>query len=206
MVTPPTRLSTPSLPRLPSLSISPRATQFFLSSPCASSHSIRLLHYGPHTTPPPEGRDYPADRRRQRLRPRPAAADLRCYGHPPFPARSSVPIPPVEACPADSYPIHAVKSGYPPQPLTLIPELPLASLGLKGGDQLTLTQKAGASSAPFQTPSPPRATVPPPAATSRAPQAAPPSIGATHSQGPDSVPLEGGYLVHRVRLCPVEAR
>ena len=99
---------------------------------------------------------------------------------------------------ADSYLTHAVKSGYPPRPLTLIPELPLASLGLKGGDQLTLTQKAGAPSAPFQASSPP-ASAPPLAPTSRAPQAAPPSVGATFSQGPYSVPLDGGYLVHRVR-------
>ncbi|KZT68150.1 OTU-domain-containing protein [Daedalea quercina L-15889] len=91
-----------------------------------------------------------------------------------------------------------LKSGYPPQSLTLIPELPLASLGLKGGDQLTLIQQAGASSAPF-TASPPRPSAPSSAAPrSSAPQAALPSVGATHAQGPYSVPTEGGYLVHRI--------
>ena len=36
-----------------------------------------------------------------------------------------------------------VKGGYPPQPLTIIPELPVDSLGLKQGDQLVVTQKSG---------------------------------------------------------------
>ncbi|KAI0727208.1 OTU-domain-containing protein [Fomitopsis betulina] len=90
-----------------------------------------------------------------------------------------------------------LKSGYPPQPLTLIPELPLASLGLKGGDQLTLTQKAGTSSAPFRASTPP-ASAASSALTTRAPPASPPSMGAIRSQGPDNVPVEGGYLVHRI--------
>jgi len=91
-----------------------------------------------------------------------------------------------------------LKSGYPPQSLTLIPELPLASLGLKGGDQLILTQQARAPPAPFQA-SPLQDIVSPTAVPRNRPsQAAPPSVGATHAQGPDSVPTEGGFLVHRI--------
>ena len=35
--------------------------------------------------------------------------------------------------------MHVVKLGYPPRALTLIPELPLSSLGLQRGDQLVVT-------------------------------------------------------------------
>ncbi|CAE7229463.1 unnamed protein product [Rhizoctonia solani] len=39
-----------------------------------------------------------------------------------------------------------LKSGYPPKALTLIPELPLSSLGLQKGDQLTVIAKPGSAS------------------------------------------------------------
>lgn len=102
-----------------------------------------------------------------------------------------------------SYPssqLPPVKSGYPPQSLTAIPELPLDSLGLKPGEQLIVNAKPGgpgpssaapiASAPPSQTASTP--IIPPP------PQAAPPA-----TSGPDSVEIDGGALVHRVRasLC-----
>ncbi|GJE90719.1 OTU-domain-containing protein [Phanerochaete sordida] len=95
-----------------------------------------------------------------------------------------------------------LKAGYPPHALTLIPELPLESLGLKAGEQLMVTQMRGA-------------TRPPPAANAVSDVApAAPMTGLTRAQatgpstpapapsapasGPDYVPTEGGYLVHRI--------
>ncbi|KAH7889389.1 hypothetical protein F5I97DRAFT_1994140 [Phlebopus sp. FC_14] len=78
-----------------------------------------------------------------------------------------------------------IKSGYPPQPLTLIPELPLSSLGLAAGEQIIVSQKAA----------PQPVTVPPPQsifAQSSRPSAAP------TGPSPASVPTSTGVLVHRV--------
>ncbi|KAI0934280.1 hypothetical protein AcV5_006176 [Taiwanofungus camphoratus] len=101
-----------------------------------------------------------------------------------------------------------LKAGYPPQPLTLIPELPLESLGLKQGEQLIVTQKTSTSL--------PRAMPRPDPTFSSISGASPAAAmtGLTASQvretpassranpvnpnAPDSVPLEGGYLVHRI--------
>ena len=101
-----------------------------------------------------------------------------------------------------SHLVIVVKAGYPPHSLTLIPELPLESLGLKQGEQLIVTQKLEAS----QRPSSQRTTAP--ASTSAVYTT--PATGLTRSQasepvpapqtnGPDHVETEGGYLVHRVR-------
>ena len=86
-----------------------------------------------------------------------------------------------------------VKVGYPPHPLTLIPELPLESLGLKQGEQLILTQKPSqapqhtSSSRPTNELNAPRANLGQPTS--------PPQ----KTKGPVHVPVDGGYLVHRVR-------
>ncbi|KZT11322.1 OTU-domain-containing protein [Laetiporus sulphureus 93-53] len=98
-----------------------------------------------------------------------------------------------------------LKAGYPPHPLTLIPELPLSSLGLKAGDQLTLIQKASAPSAPatFQSTSAAVSSLGSQAAAmtgmtasqARSPE---PPASKGRSTGPDVVPMEGGYLVHRI--------
>lgn len=87
-----------------------------------------------------------------------------------------------------------MKAGYPPHQLTLIPELPVSSLGLANGDQIILTQTAALSSASTQPIAPAPAPQPARATTS-------PSKGAAVSgSGPDNVPTEGGVLVHRVCL------
>ena len=105
----------------------------------------------------------------------------------------------------------AVKAGYPPRSLTaVIPELPLSSLGLAPGDQLIVNQKSGSAAPPTgvtstaQTlPTSPRAlvnrsaTLPTPSLN--AAQAAS-ALSTTTSGGPDHVEVDGGYLVHRVRV------
>ena len=94
----------------------------------------------------------------------------------------------------------SVKAGYPPKSLTLIPELPISSLGLSKGEQLivnqngrgsTLTRSATNTSGP--------AVVPQPSAR----LAAPPK---PKTNEPDSVETEGGYLVHRVRSLAASRR
>ena len=103
-----------------------------------------------------------------------------------------------------------MKSGYPPQSLTIIPELPLASLGLKRGEQLIVTQKSGthtaAASAAAPRTQPPASTIPSRGpgtglTASQARQPTPPRAPATSVSGPDYVETEGGYLVHRVSMC-----
>ena len=107
--------------------------------------------------------------------------------------------------------IFAVKAGYPPRSLTaVIPELPLSSLGLAPGDQLIVNQKSGSAAPPTGVTSTaqtlstgPRALVNPAASlsapSSNAAQAAP-ELSTTRGGGPDHVEVDGGYLVHRVRV------
>jgi len=98
-----------------------------------------------------------------------------------------------------------LKSGYPPKSLTIVPELPLESLGLKRGEQLVVAQKGGAS-APRQTSSTPRPVQPQPQAQVQAmpKETVPTSIPATARSGgsasgsPDSVATDAGILVHRI--------
>ncbi|CAE6340214.1 unnamed protein product [Rhizoctonia solani] len=86
-----------------------------------------------------------------------------------------------------------LKSGYPPKALTLIPELPLSSLGLQRGDQITVTAKPGSVSATTG-PSVPTAPVsaPRPPASVQTPKA---STGSTND---GFVETDVGTLVHRV--------
>ncbi|TFY50919.1 hypothetical protein EVG20_g11257 [Dentipellis fragilis] len=109
-----------------------------------------------------------------------------------------------------------LKTGYPPKPLTgVIPDLPVSSLGLVAGDQLIVTQKAGAGSAPPPVHASTRPPLPhdpganiinPPASIPASHGAFSDAFGASPSagvnagagDGPDYVPTDGGYLVHRI--------
>jgi len=101
-----------------------------------------------------------------------------------------------------------VKSGYPPRPLTIVPELPVSSLGLQRGDQIIVSEApadttSGSSSIPLQSPSrsaaaasrsaPTRTSVP-------APAPAPAPTPKPTDSGPDAVEVDGSFLVHRVRV------
>ncbi|KJA27468.1 hypothetical protein HYPSUDRAFT_35361 [Hypholoma sublateritium FD-334 SS-4] len=100
-----------------------------------------------------------------------------------------------------------LKSGYPPRALTLVPELPVQSLGLLKGDQLIVNESTGfgssAAAAPqrvqplAQSASPnvqPRPSPAPPGSASAQTTA----TGLQPSPGPDHVELDGGFLVHRI--------
>lgn len=111
----------------------------------------------------------------------------------------------------------AVRSGYPPRSLTIVPELPLSSLGLMQGEQIIVSQKAGAA---VRTLSSPPNNSPAVSASTRisAPASVAPVSGSSLRAGfssgassassnaaketsePDSVATEGGFLVHRVSL------
>ncbi|KAJ1309547.1 hypothetical protein OPQ81_006320 [Rhizoctonia solani] len=86
-----------------------------------------------------------------------------------------------------------LKSGYPPKALTLIPELPLSSLGLQRGDQITVTAKPGSA---------PTAVVSgPTSAPVSAPIASAPALRASAGAGGADdgfVETDVGTLVHRV--------
>lgn len=86
------------------------------------------------------------------------------------------------------------KAGYPPHSLTVIPELPLESLGLKPGEQLIVSAKPGLQA---QFSSTPTANIPTPA-TRYAPSPSQPPPAPASTSGPDYVEVEGGYLVHRI--------
>jgi len=117
----------------------------------------------------------------------------------------------------------ALKSGYPPRTLTIVPELPLSSLGLSPGEQIIVSEIAEASgiartpkphppSSPFLNPtsSSSSSSHAPPAASSAPSSRAPPASAASRpiaptsvapaaaSSGPDAVETDGSFLVHRV--------
>lgn len=101
----------------------------------------------------------------------------------------------------------SVKTGYPPRSLTLVPELPFSSLGIKSGDQVIVSEIPGPSGGQLGT-TPVTANAPPPPLNDLArPHTVDPagvsSLGTTMT-GPDCVDTaDGGVLVHRVRLCSV---
>jgi hypothetical protein len=116
-----------------------------------------------------------------------------------------------------SHSLYTVKAGYPPRALTaVIPELPLSSLGLAPGDQLIVVQKSGSAAAaaptlsssspvnpayPGQTPAAARATQTS-SSNSNPRQVAAPTLSTTiDDDHPDYVTMDGGYLIHRVRVC-----
>jgi hypothetical protein len=82
--------------------------------------------------------------------------------------------------------IQAVKTGYPPRALTLVPELPLQSLGIQRGDQIIVTEAAAESPAPLPTSSGPQLQTIAPRPTS------------SPSSGPAHVQLDGSFLIHRI--------
>ncbi|KAI0374873.1 OTU-domain-containing protein [Pilatotrama ljubarskyi] len=104
-----------------------------------------------------------------------------------------------------------LKAGYPPHPLTLIPELPVDSLGLKQGEQLVVTRRSSglthgsgappppraATSSPFPPPSPAAAMTGMTASQVRSPAPTPGSSG-PKGGGPEYVVTSNGYLIHRV--------
>ena len=87
---------------------------------------------------------------------------------------------------------YLVRSGYPPRTLTLVPELPLSSLGLQAGEQIIVNHKV------------PTATTTNPSAPTPASRPSAPArqTAAPQSTGPVSVPTSSGVLVHRVRRPP----
>lgn len=91
-----------------------------------------------------------------------------------------------------------LRSGYPPQSLAIVPELPLSSLGLKPGDQVIVNQSI--SSLGRTPPSPPKANLTP--ASSQPPQESVPQPNssrlAPRSSGPDYVETPNGVLMHRI--------
>ncbi|TFK42433.1 hypothetical protein BDQ12DRAFT_676196 [Crucibulum laeve] len=104
-----------------------------------------------------------------------------------------------------------LKSGYPPRALTIVPELPLNSLGLQSGEQIIVNEAPGSSSSPAST-FPPAAAFSPPVSQARpsssatlSPPRSNPSTSASReppasdaASGPDHVETDGGVLVHRV--------
>ena len=92
--------------------------------------------------------------------------------------------------------MNVVKAGYPPHQLTLIPELPVSSLGFANGDQVILTQKA--SSAAYTQPAPAAPQPARDATRMTSPRRVPAPV--TPSGGVDHVETGSGVLVHRVRL------
>ncbi|KAK7020451.1 OTU-like cysteine [Favolaschia claudopus] len=111
----------------------------------------------------------------------------------------------------------ALKSGYPPRTLTIVPELPLSSLGLSSGEQIIVSELADASGAarpakpsqaassspflnPISTPQSNSSQSPPAAAptSSRSTQSAASVAPASTSSGPAAVETDGSFLVHRV--------
>ncbi|CAE6420575.1 unnamed protein product [Rhizoctonia solani] len=86
-----------------------------------------------------------------------------------------------------------LKSGYPPKALTLIPELPLSSLGLQRGDQITVIAKPGSvvTSAGSSVPAVP-VSGPQPVVSAPAPRAS------TDPTNDGFVETDVGTLVHRV--------
>ncbi|RXW22319.1 hypothetical protein EST38_g3511 [Candolleomyces aberdarensis] len=102
----------------------------------------------------------------------------------------------------------SLKTGYPPRPLTLVPELPLSSLDLKSGEQLivqedapsssrgTESAAAATSSARAVARSPPRSATRPAAPPAPAPASREPAQSSSSKK--EFVEVDGGYLVHRV--------
>ncbi len=103
-----------------------------------------------------------------------------------------------------------VKAGYPPRPLTIVPELPVDSLGLKQGEQLVVTQRPTSGHQAFQAASSTAFPAPSPAAamtglttsqTRDSPRPAVPAATSVGKGGLDYVLTNNGYLMHRVSVC-----
>ncbi|KAF5389812.1 hypothetical protein D9757_003704 [Collybiopsis confluens] len=94
----------------------------------------------------------------------------------------------------------SLKTGYPPRSLDLIPELPISSLGLKGGDQLIVGEEAHESPSRGPGTNKPAAQVQQQSKTSTPAAVSPPAVApSASSKGPAHVSTsDGSVLVHRV--------
>ncbi|KAL0946683.1 hypothetical protein HGRIS_012870 [Hohenbuehelia grisea] len=90
-----------------------------------------------------------------------------------------------------------IKLGYPPRPLTLVPELPLSSLGITRGEQIIVTSASAPAPPPPPFPALPQVTGNVVAATTPLQQTAPPAPSRT-AGGPDFVHTDAGVLIHRI--------
>lgn len=93
-----------------------------------------------------------------------------------------------------------MKSGYPPQSLAIVPELPFSSLGIKKGDQIIVSQKADAAHR-----GPPSLATPNTTGIAHASSPVDPTLttssdleAANKSGEPVTVAMDEGFLVHRV--------
>lgn len=133
--------------------------------------------------------------------------DIRCFRHLAFSPKSCVASSNNFISPLPFQTI--VKAGYPPHVLTIIPELPLASLGLKSGDQLIVSELPGtggdissSNPEPSSSPSAGRSSGDPSVQSTHAytPSIAALNTPASTSPSPDYVDTDGGVLIHRVSL------
>jgi hypothetical protein len=156
-------------------------------------------HHGPLPPPPPRGHRPARARRRERDGARPAAAHRGRDGDPALAPSPCVPPPAVHRAPEPTERARAVRTGYPPKPLALVPELPLASLGIRAGDQLIVSssEAAAPTSAPAPAPAPAR-----PVPSDRAPAAA----SKAAPDGVEHVQTDSGVLIHRVRFRAARLR
>jgi ubiquitin thioesterase OTU1 len=99
-----------------------------------------------------------------------------------------------------------VKLGYPPRSLTIVPELPLASLGLSKGEQIIVSQKAeigsekGLTAGPGQLPAAPL-QADPSSSPSRSRQ-----VMKAPGSNPDAIEVDGGVLIHQGRVFAVHQK
>ena len=140
---------------------------------------------------------YDSDRSRVCDRPGSLARDLQNHGNPTLATgRYAGHLQPVGA--QLTLMRFSVKAGYPPKSLTLIPELPVSSLGLVKGEQLIVNQNdrgQGTGSTPTRS-----ATGTSDLGTVQQPSTRPSVPAKPATNEPDSIETEGGYLVHRVRV------
>ena len=94
-----------------------------------------------------------------------------------------------------------VRTGYPTRSLTLIPELPVSSLGLQRGDQIIVNEASAQLESPLPTRGAPLIPVLP--ASSQLGPVSHPPVRAPTSSGPEFVEVDGSYLVHRVRSASI---
>lgn len=92
-----------------------------------------------------------------------------------------------------------VRTGYPTRSLTLIPELPISSLGLQRGDQIIVNEASGTQLNPVL----PSQTSSIPVLPASSHLGVAPPLTAPTSSGPECVEIDGSYLVHRVRSAAI---
>ncbi|KIJ41200.1 hypothetical protein M422DRAFT_68263, partial [Sphaerobolus stellatus SS14] len=95
--------------------------------------------------------------------------------------------------------LQALKTGYPPKSLTMIPQLPITSLGLQKGDQLIVTQMDGTASGTSLSSLPPKIAPSNSLGINASSSISPSSIpSGKQALGDEYVVTDGGVLVHRV--------